>query len=120
MGIKIKQVCEECKKKKILYAKGKCRNCYRRLMYRNLSKKEKKRRYNVSKIYREKNKEKIRGQMRDIMRKRLNIKPQNYYKKKMKINNHAGISVITKSPLFVYHKELHVLFCGRFNSFPLQ
>jgi len=76
-----KQRCEECKKKKILYAKGKCVNCYRRLMYRGLPKKEKKRRYNVSKIWREKNKEKVNRQMRDVMRKRLNIKPKNYYKK---------------------------------------
>lgn len=78
---KIKEVCEECKKKKILYAKGKCVNCYRRLKYRNLSKEEKKRRYDVSKIWREKNKEKVNRQMRNLMRKRLNIKPENYYKK---------------------------------------
>jgi len=76
-----KQRCKECKKKKKLYAKGKCVNCYRRLMYQNLPKKEKKRRYGVSEIWREENKEKVNGQMRDIMRKRLNIKPENYYKK---------------------------------------
>lgn len=75
---KIKVICSECGKRKPHYAKGLCLNCYKRLQYRNLSKKDKRRVHFVAGIYREKNREKYNESMRNIMRKKLNIKPKNY------------------------------------------
>ena len=64
----MKTKCTECKKIKHHYAKGKCENCYRRLLYRNLPKEEKKRRGEVSKKYVILNREKRNAYMKKYMR----------------------------------------------------